>query len=131
MAYALARDPSVYTPWDANNPLHGTITGDGGVGNYHPSGRRNFSYQEKSQLQGFPARHKYFYSNKTSLGKQIGNAVPPIFAKALFEVIIPCLEEMDEKMRPWKLSEARKAVAEAAALEKRNAVAARNPIVLD
>jgi hypothetical protein len=54
------------------------------------------------------------------LGKQIGNAVPPVFAKALFEAVIPCLEDMDEKMRKWKL-----------AIEEQKRHAAKNPIVID
>lgn len=90
------------------------------MGNWHPSGRRNFSFQEKSQLQGFPATHQYHYSTKHSLGKQIGNAVPPVFAKALFEAVIPCLEKMDEKVRKWKLE-----------IQRHRASAAASPIVID
>lgn len=120
MTYALQRDPRRFPPWNSNLPLRSCITGAGGARNWHPSGLRNFSFQEKSQLQGFPPGHKYYYSTRHSLGKQIGNAVPPVFAKALFEAVIPCLEEMDENVRIWRLE-----------VQRQRAYAAANPILLD
>lgn len=120
MAYSLSRDPQKCLPWNANLPLKCCITGDGGAGNWHPTGKRTFTYYEKSQLQGFPASHKCFSATKHSLGKQIGNAVPPVFAKALFEAIIPCLEEMDEKMRRWRLE-----------IDSQRTYAAAHPKVID
>lgn len=40
-----------------------------------------------SEAQGFPADY-YFAGTKTEKVKQIGNAVPPGFAKALLETIL-------------------------------------------
>lgn len=82
-------------------------------------------------MQGFPPGHKYHAQTKHSLGKQIGNAVPPVFAKALFKAIIPCLVEMDKKMSVWHAAEAKRLVFEASTLKKKNADAAKNPILIE
>ncbi|KAL9119636.1 MAG: hypothetical protein Q9187_003808 [Circinaria calcarea] len=63
-----------------------------GQGQVHPSGRRAFTNREWACLQGFPLEHRF---GKKEVKKQIGNAVPPIFAKALMEHIKKSLMKAD------------------------------------
>jgi DNA (cytosine-5)-methyltransferase 1 len=77
--------------WDGDKPLKYTITCSGG-GNYHPSGKRDFTLREFACLQGFPLEHKF---TGTAIKRQIGNAVPPCAAKAFFDEIIKHLKEVD------------------------------------
>jgi DNA (cytosine-5)-methyltransferase 1 len=72
-----------------------TVT-TGGGNNYHPSGKRNYTNREFAALQTFPLHHM-FGDNLTAsvIRKQIGNAVPPLFAKILFEHIKAELEKSD------------------------------------
>lgn len=79
------------TPYDGN-VLAKCITTSGGIGNYHPSGKRNFTIREYACLQTFPLDHKFIGSY---VKRQIGNAVPPRFAKILFRHIKHQLEERD------------------------------------
>jgi hypothetical protein len=60
----------------------------------HPSGKRDFTNRELARLQSFPDNH-VFYGVKGSVRKQIGNAVPPIFARKLYETIIATLRATD------------------------------------
>lgn len=99
MAHSIRRDLPSYNP---ATQLRGCITSSGGTGNLHPSGRRTFNLRELAVLQSFPPDHEFF-GGVSSIREQIGNAVPPIFAKALFENIIKCMEAMDmsvERYRP-------------------------------
>ena len=80
-----------YPAWDGDKPLKYTITCSGG-GNYHPSGKRDFTLREFACLQGFPLEHKFAGS---AIKRQIGNAVPPIAAKVFFEEIIKHLKKVD------------------------------------
>ncbi|KAI9786460.1 MAG: hypothetical protein M1839_006920 [Geoglossum umbratile] len=77
--------------WDGDKPLKYTITCSGG-GNYHPSGKRDFTLREFACLQGFPLEHKF---TGNAIKKQIGNAVPPCAAKAFFGEIIKHLKKVD------------------------------------
>jgi DNA (cytosine-5)-methyltransferase 1 len=86
---AIARD---FPAWDGDAPLKYTITCSGGVGNYHPSGKRDFTLREFACLQGFPLEHK-FAGN--AVKRQIGNAVPPCAAKAFYDEIIRHMKKMD------------------------------------
>jgi len=72
--------------------LANCITTSGGVNNYHPSGRRNFTTRELACLQTFPLDHLFL---GPYVKKQIGNAVPPKFAKLIFKHIIQQLEKRD------------------------------------
>ena len=88
-------------PYNDNQPLRQCITGSGGEGNLHPSGKRSFNLQELACLAGFPATYRFF-GNMTSIKKQIGNAVPACFAKVLFEEIVATLKKSDQEDAEWK-----------------------------
>ncbi|EHY59240.1 hypothetical protein HRR81_003322 [Exophiala dermatitidis] len=84
---------------DANG-LAGTITTGGGGDNvYHPSGLRTYTVREHACLQTFP--HDFLFDgNPTQQRRQIGNAVPPLFAAALFGQLRSWLENADlDEMR--------------------------------
>ncbi|KAL9103469.1 MAG: hypothetical protein Q9163_001497 [Psora crenata] len=84
--------PKLNSPaFDGDLPLRSTITCTSGA-HYHPSGKRNFTLREIACLQGFPLEHEF---GRTRVRKQIGNAVPPIVAKAFFEQIISALRKAD------------------------------------
>lgn len=53
----------------------------------HPILNRCITTREAARLQSFPDTFR-FYGNKTSQMKQVGNAVPPLLAKAVADVII-------------------------------------------
>lgn len=55
--------------------------------NNHPFLNRSITPREAARLQSFPDDY-IFYGNKTSIIKQIGNAVPPNMAKAIAMQII-------------------------------------------
>ncbi|PSN63588.1 S-adenosyl-L-methionine-dependent methyltransferase [Corynespora cassiicola Philippines] len=81
-------------PYDPTKTfLKGCIT-TGGGGNYHPSGRRNFTAREYALLQSFPYNYEFSGCNGEAL-KQIGNAFPPIMAEALYRTIAQHLEAFD------------------------------------
>lgn len=84
--------PRAFPAWDGDAPLKYTITCSGGVGNYHLSGKRNFTLRVFACLQGFPLEHK-FAGN--AVKRQIGNAVPPCAAKAIYEEIDKHLKKVD------------------------------------
>ncbi|KAL9038344.1 MAG: hypothetical protein Q9180_003197 [Flavoplaca navasiana] len=78
-------------PYNGDLPLKNCIT-TGGTLDRHPSGRRGFTVRELACLQSFPLAHKF---GKFGVKKQIGNAVPPLFAKVLLSHIRRWLEEVD------------------------------------
>jgi DNA (cytosine-5)-methyltransferase 1 len=74
--------------WDSISP---TITGRGSGGggpviNVHPSGKRRMTVREYARIQTFPDDFK-FYGSKSSMYRQIGNAVPPTFSSVLANII--------------------------------------------
>jgi hypothetical protein len=79
-------------PWNPNIPLARTITTHGGYGNYHPSGKRDFTLREYAIMNGFPARYEFFETNAKT---QIGNAFPPNVVKVLFDHLRKWLEDED------------------------------------
>ncbi|KAF2769467.1 S-adenosyl-L-methionine-dependent methyltransferase [Teratosphaeria nubilosa] len=81
-------------PFSPDEPLKALITCSGGDRDIHPSGKRSFTLRELALLQSFPATHR-FYGLKGSIKKQIGNAVPSCFGKALFEEIVKSLRSTD------------------------------------
>lgn len=87
--YANGQRPP-YTP----HSLARTITCGGGEGNYHPSGLRCYTNRELACLQTFPLSYQFA---GRGVRKQIGNAVPPLLAKVLYQSIIQSLRETDER----------------------------------
>ena len=88
-------------PYDGDQPLRQCITTNGGMSNKHPNGGRSFNLQELACLAGFPPSHRFF-GNVTSIKKQIGNAVPACFAKALYQEIVKTLKESDDEEVGWE-----------------------------
>ncbi|OOF91210.1 hypothetical protein ASPCADRAFT_177850 [Aspergillus carbonarius ITEM 5010] len=80
-------------PFNANQQAR-TITCGGGEGNYHPSGERGFTNREFACLQTFPLRYRF---GPREVRKQIGNAVPPMLAEALYTAIRESLHQTDEQ----------------------------------
>ena len=61
-----------------NRPGNGTFI--------HPNQDRMISHREAARLQSFPDEYRFFGS-ATSIRKQIGNAVPPLMARAIGKTI--------------------------------------------
>lgn len=69
--------------WDAPAYTISTYFNRPGNGTYiHPDQNRLISFREAARLQGFPDQYR-FWGPKSSLLKQIGNAVPPLLAFAI------------------------------------------------
>lgn len=58
----------------------------------HPYLNRAITVREAARIQSFPDSFR-FIGNKGSQMKQVGNAVPPLFARAIAEVILNDIEE--------------------------------------
>jgi DNA (cytosine-5)-methyltransferase 1 len=63
-----------------------------GAGMIHPNGRRSMTLREFACLQGFPLEHKF---STSGVKRQIGNAVPPVVAKALLQEVKKSLMKAD------------------------------------
>lgn len=72
-----------------------TITCNGGQKNYHPSGTRAYTIREMASLQTFPWYYRFPGKCVVPARQQIGNAVSPLMAKALFQEILKSLKETD------------------------------------
>lgn len=73
------------------NKISPTITGRGGgtggpVINIHPSGKRRMTVREYARIQTFPDDF-IFEGSMSSMYRQIGNAVPPMFSFVLSDLI--------------------------------------------
>lgn len=76
--------------------LSGTIKCGGNSKNvYHPSGSRGYTIKEMALIQTFPMDYE-FIGNKGSQSRQIGNAVPPLAAKAIFLEVRKSLLKADQ-----------------------------------
>ncbi|WP_208371115.1 DNA cytosine methyltransferase [Helicobacter pylori] len=74
--------PTIDTRFDT--PSNGT--------NSHPELHRSITPKEAARIQSFSDNY-IFYGNKTSVCKQIGNAVPPLLALALGKAILKNLRK--------------------------------------
>ncbi|KAJ9489033.1 hypothetical protein VN97_g4246 [Penicillium thymicola] len=88
----LARWALSHRPSFSRHSLARTITCGGGEYNYHPSGTRPYTSREMALLQTFPLDFQF---TGRFMRKQIGNAVPPLFAKAIYGEIVKSLRETD------------------------------------
>ncbi|KAI0017979.1 S-adenosyl-L-methionine-dependent methyltransferase [Xylariomycetidae sp. FL0641] len=79
-------------PWDPTRPLARCITTNGGYGNYHFGGRRDFTQREYAVLQGFPPAYPFQHPHRK---RQIGNAFPPPCVKVLYVALRRQLEAAD------------------------------------
>lgn len=58
---------------------------------YHPTENRRFTLRELATLQSFPPNY-IFKGSKVSIARQIGNAVPPLMARAIGKEILRMLK---------------------------------------
>lgn len=79
--------------WDKPSPTIDTRFDTPSNGkNSHPFLNRAITPREAARIQSFPDTFR-FYGNKTAICTQIGNAVPPLMAKAIGESIINTLSK--------------------------------------
>jgi DNA (cytosine-5)-methyltransferase 1 len=69
----------------------------------HPFLNRAITVREAARIQSFPDSF-VFFGNKGSQMKQVGNAVPPILAKAIAETILRDDLECKPTSQPVQLS---------------------------
>lgn len=67
----------------------------------HPTQDRGLSVREAARLQSFPDDY-YFMGPHMSIQQQIGNAVPPLLAKAVFEQIIKTTSNYERSRKHTK-----------------------------
>lgn len=72
-----------------NTPSVGRIT--------HPKQHRTITPREAARIQSFPDRYK-FLGDITSLGMQIGNAVPPLLSESIGKHIIEILNDYNQNI---------------------------------
>ncbi|CAG8953480.1 hypothetical protein HYFRA_00010230 [Hymenoscyphus fraxineus] len=70
------------------------IMTDGGRSKYFHDGSRRMTDRELAACQSFPNNYEFF-GNTTSVRTQIGNAVAPIFAEAIYGRVRKSLEDFD------------------------------------
>lgn len=83
-----AKMSQIYRRLHPKKPSY-TITGSGGGGThtYHWSKNRALTNRERARIQSFPDNF-VFLGSKENVRKQIGMAVPPKGAKAIFEAVL-------------------------------------------
>ncbi|UUM20509.1 DNA (cytosine-5-)-methyltransferase [Mycoplasma sp. 2045] len=88
--------------WDSYSPTIDTRFDTPSNGrNSHPVLNRAITPREAARLQSFPDTY-IFYGNKCNVCKQIGNAVPPLLAKAIAEEIAKVYEEKTVKTEKFE-----------------------------
>jgi DNA (cytosine-5)-methyltransferase 1 len=60
----------------------------------HPDQHRPITHREAARIQSFPDDF-VFRGSKTDIARQIGNAVPPLLAKAVAHEVARCLNQAD------------------------------------
>lgn len=85
---AVTSKGSKYAPWDGSRIGPCITTEHRG----HPRGHRGLTIREYAALQTFPNGH--IFEGQYQI-KQIGNAVPPVFAKMLMEAVKKHLQKCD------------------------------------
>ena len=72
--------------WEKPSPTITTRFNSLSNGRYgHPEQNRAISLREGATLQSFPENYVFYSENQGTIAKMIGNAVPPILAKAIAE----------------------------------------------
>lgn len=75
--------------WDNPSPAITTRFISYSNGRYgHPEQDRAISLREGATLQSFPEEYVFHSNSQSAIAKMIGNAVPPLLAKAIGEVLI-------------------------------------------
>ncbi len=83
------RWPNFYRKF-SRDEIAGTITAafkPENAGVWHPTENRTFSAREIARIQSFPDDFEFFGKSIKSIYQMIGNAVPPLLAKAIAESI--------------------------------------------
>ena len=89
--------------WDSQSPTIDTRFDTPSNGrNSHPYLNRAITPREAARIQSFPDSY-IFYGKKCSVCKQIGNAVPPLLAKAIGKAISATYEEIAYKADNFQL----------------------------
>ena len=79
--------------WDKPSPTITTRFNSYSNGRYgHPEQNRAISLREGATLQSFPSDYEFISSNQAAIARMIGNAVPPLLAKAIGESIQSSLQ---------------------------------------
>lgn len=75
--------------WDRPSPTITTKFFSVSNGRFvHPDEDRALSLREGATLQSFPKTYKFYASSHSAIARQIGNAVPPLYAKCIGEAIL-------------------------------------------
>lgn len=93
-----AKISQIYRRLELDEPSY-TVTGSGGGGThiYHWEEDRALTNRERARLQGFPDSF-VFLGSRSSVRKQIGMAVPPPLAEAVFSALLDSLSLDDAQI---------------------------------